>query len=176
LIGEIRVATQYPENDNWQLLDKIKKLKDRNEELEKAIRVHRDARGDDRCFKDDDLLYGVLPEGRVQLKEFTPEEKDILMARCSRYWDTRQYPCNMGKVHEWGNVARQGLYRHYKGRLYLVYGVAVHSETCEHLVVYRPLYGNFRLTVRPESMFVEEVDMPEYNYKGPRFEFISEMF
>ena len=74
------------------------------------------------------------------------------------------------------SLIKQGLYRHYKGNLYLVQGVAVHSETYERLVVYRPLYGSFRLTVRPESMFLEEVDMPEYNYRGPRFQFLREMF
>ncbi len=50
-----------------------------------------------------------------------------------------------------------GRYRHYKGGLYEVYGVARHSETHEALVVYRPLYGEGALWVRPFSMFVETV-------------------
>ncbi len=144
--------------------------------LREAIRNHRDQRGDDRCWADDEALYGVLPEGHDPLKAFSREEKEVLMARCSRYWDTRRYPANCGKNHEWGSVARQGLYRHFKGKLYLVHGVARHSETGERLVVYRPLYGSFELMVRPEIMFVEEVDKPENNYKGPRFQFVSEMF
>ena len=144
--------------------------------LRRAIRGHRDQCGDDRCWADDDVLYQSLPEGSCPLKAFAPQEKAVLMARCSRYWDTRFYPANAGKNHEWGSVARQGLYRHYKGGLYLVHGVAKHSETGERLVVYRPLYGSFELMARPEIMFTEEVDRPEYRYHGPRFQFVSEMF
>jgi len=50
-----------------------------------------------------------------------------------------------------------GRYRHYKGRDYDVVGVARHSETLEAVVVYRPLYGEGALWVRPYAMFVETV-------------------
>lgn len=50
-----------------------------------------------------------------------------------------------------------GRYRHYKGNYYEVIGTARHSETDERLVVYRPLYGERGLWVRPEAMFEEEV-------------------
>lgn len=50
-----------------------------------------------------------------------------------------------------------GRYRHYKGGLYEVIGVARHSETHEPLVVYRPLYGEGALWVRPYAMFVGTV-------------------
>lgn len=50
-----------------------------------------------------------------------------------------------------------GIYRHYKGKLYEVIGVAQHSETLEQLVVYRTLYGNFDLWVRPLAMFTEHI-------------------
>lgn len=50
-----------------------------------------------------------------------------------------------------------GLYRHYKGNEYRVIDVATHSETREKLVVYRPLYGDFNLWVRPLEMFKEDV-------------------
>jgi hypothetical protein len=50
-----------------------------------------------------------------------------------------------------------GRYRHYKGHEYDVIGVARHSETRELLVVYRPLYGEKALWVRPVAMFVEDV-------------------
>jgi hypothetical protein len=53
---------------------------------------------------------------------------------------------------------RLGRYRHYKGGEYDVIGVARHSETHELLVVYRPLYNQTGLWVRPYSMFFEQVD------------------
>ncbi|MEM9255808.1 MAG: DUF1653 domain-containing protein [Pseudomonadota bacterium] len=54
---------------------------------------------------------------------------------------------------------RSGRYRHYKGGEYEVYGVATHSESGEVLVVYRPLYGERLLWVRPLNMFCEMVDV-----------------
>ena len=50
-----------------------------------------------------------------------------------------------------------GLYRHYKGNDYEVIAVARHSETLEPVVVYRALYGEGGLWVRPYAMFCEEV-------------------
>ncbi len=52
-----------------------------------------------------------------------------------------------------------GIYRHYKGKDYEVIGLARHSETEEWVVVYRPLYGDFGLWVRPYEMFVEKVTL-----------------
>lgn len=54
---------------------------------------------------------------------------------------------------------RNGRYRHYKGGEYQVYGIARHSESEEQLVVYRPLYGERSLWVRPLSMFIETVEV-----------------
>ncbi|HJT21555.1 MAG TPA: DUF1653 domain-containing protein [Nitrospira sp.] len=54
-------------------------------------------------------------------------------------------------------MIRSGRYRHYKGREYEVIGVARHSETEEEYVVYRALYGERGLWVRPRAMFEEEV-------------------
>ena len=50
-----------------------------------------------------------------------------------------------------------GVYVHYKGLRYQVIGVARHSETLEPLVVYRPLYGESGLWVRPHAMFIEQL-------------------
>lgn len=53
---------------------------------------------------------------------------------------------------------KPGRYRHFKGREYEVLGIARHSETEEDLVVYRALYGDFGLWVRPVSMWNETVE------------------
>ena len=50
-----------------------------------------------------------------------------------------------------------GIYKHYKGNLYKVLGIAKHSETLEDMVVYQALYGEYGLWVRPASMFEEMV-------------------
>ena len=50
-----------------------------------------------------------------------------------------------------------GRYKHYKGNYYEVIGLATHSETLEKLVVYRALYGEYGLWVRPLAMFLETV-------------------
>ncbi len=62
---------------------------------------------------------------------------------------------------------KPGIYRHFKGNLYELIGIAKHSETMEPMVVYRALYGEGGLWVRPAHMWFEQVDRPEY--QGPRF-------
>lgn len=52
-----------------------------------------------------------------------------------------------------------GRYRHYKGGEYTVIGTAIHSESGELLVVYRPEYGERKLWVRPLAMFLENVEV-----------------
>ncbi|MBL8808987.1 MAG: DUF1653 domain-containing protein [Planctomycetaceae bacterium] len=52
-----------------------------------------------------------------------------------------------------------GRYQHYKGKYYVVFGVARHSETEEELVVYRTDYGDKSLWVRPLAMFTETVEI-----------------
>lgn len=69
-----------------------------------------------------------------------------------------------------------GVYEHYKGKRYLVLGVARHSETQEYLVVYVPLYdtGSVNMAVRPLDMFIENVQDPsDPNNEVSRFRFIG---
>ena len=65
------------------------------------------------------------------------------------------------------HTVQPGRYRHYKGKDYEVIGVARHSETEEPLVVYRCLYGDHSLWVRPLPMFLETVDVA--GEQVPRF-------
>ena len=65
-----------------------------------------------------------------------------------------------------------GRYRHYRGGDYEVIGVARHSETLEPLVLYRPLYNQTGLWVRPHDMFFEQVEVDGQMW--PRFTLIAE--
>ncbi|MBV1883225.1 MAG: DUF1653 domain-containing protein [Pseudomonadales bacterium] len=64
-----------------------------------------------------------------------------------------------------------GKYKHYKGNVYDVLGVSTHSETLEKLVVYRPLYGEEALWVRPLQMFIESIEVGGVSI--PRFKKIT---
>ena len=55
-----------------------------------------------------------------------------------------------------------GVYRHFKGKMYQVVDVALHSETLEPYVVYRQLYGEGKMWIRPLEMFLEPVDRVKY--------------
>lgn len=68
-------------------------------------------------------------------------------------------------------IIPQGIYRHYKGNLYQVLHTAQHSETEESLVVYRCLYGEYDVWVRPLTMFTESVNINDKEV--PRFELIK---
>ena len=66
---------------------------------------------------------------------------------------------------------RPGIYQHYSGTMYLVQGTSRHSETLEELVVYRKLYGDYSLWVRPKALFEQNI---EHEGKSkPRFTFIK---
>ncbi len=70
---------------------------------------------------------------------------------------------------------KRGIYRHYKDKLYKVFGTVTHSESEEVMVLYAPLHqeaGSARLWVRPIAMFEEEVDTPAG--KVARFAFVGD--
>ncbi len=67
---------------------------------------------------------------------------------------------------------KAGIYRHYKNNLYQVIGVARHSETEEEHVVYRPLYGDRGLWIRPSAMFDETIEIDGNQVK--RFVLVEE--
>ena len=67
---------------------------------------------------------------------------------------------------------KKGKYRHFKGNEYEVIGFAKHSETCEDMVIYRALYGEKQIWVRPVSMWNETVG--RNGEICPRFAYIDE--
>lgn len=68
---------------------------------------------------------------------------------------------------------KTGIYRHYKGNLYQVLHIARHSEDEEWLVVYRALYGDYGVWVRPLVMFCESIEIDGKDV--PRFELMQEL-
>ena len=65
----------------------------------------------------------------------------------------------------------KGVYRHYKGNEYEVLEIGTHTETGERFVVYKALYGDGQIWLRPVSMFLKTVEVDETTL--PRFEIIS---
>ena len=69
-------------------------------------------------------------------------------------------------------MLKKGKYRHFKGREYEVLAIAKNSETLEDMVVYKALYGDSEIWVRPKSMWEETVIRDGREFK--RFEYIGE--
>ena len=65
----------------------------------------------------------------------------------------------------------KGIYRHFKGNYYLLEDIAVHSETREKYAVYRRLYGDLSLYIRPIDMFLSEVDHEKYPQVTQKYRF-----
>ena len=66
---------------------------------------------------------------------------------------------------------KPGIYKHYKGNDYQVLDIVTHSETMEKLVLYKPLYGEGALWVRPFEMFIETVLVDDEEL--PRFALVQ---
>lgn len=68
-------------------------------------------------------------------------------------------------------VKIKGIYKHFKGDYYLVEDIATHSETDEQYVIYRALYGENKLFVRPYDLFISEVDHQKYPNVKQKYRF-----
>lgn len=68
-------------------------------------------------------------------------------------------------------MMKKGIYKHYKGNLYELLHIAKHSETLEKMVVYKALYGEGEIWVRPASMWDEEIEKDGKKVK--RFELVE---
>ena len=76
------------------------------------------------------------------------------------------------ELEDYNQIIKPGKYKHYKGNMYEVIGVANHSETMEPVVVYQALYGEKGLWVRPAEMWFELVEVDGKQVR--RFEPVDE--
>ena len=68
-------------------------------------------------------------------------------------------------------VKIKGVYKHFKGDYYIVEDIGLFSETMEKCVIYRALYGDNQLYIRPYNMFISEVDHEKYPNVSQKYRF-----
>jgi hypothetical protein len=110
-----------------------------------------------------------------KLKEITiewcEENKIELLDDRPTPMDEPRLKLDKSKIRDLHSDIKPGKYRHYKGKEYEVIGIAKHSENLEEFVVYRALYGDGELWLRPREMFSEQITFE--GLKILRFEYIG---
>ena len=101
--------------------------------------------------------------GKIGAEDFSGHEKfesgEKVFEAYRGYYGDKVNENTIVKMIDFEVVLQCGAHRHYKGKEYAVLGVARHSETLEDMVVYRALYSDREVWVRPLAMFVEEVEV-----------------
>ena len=99
--------------------------------------------------------------GELRASSFKPVGQEVWFSDWSEY---KSLPLK----------TKKGVYKHYKGKLYELLYIAIHSETLENMVVYKALYGDGKIWVRPLSMWSEIITLPD-GEKTERFSYAGEV-
>ena len=118
--------------------------------------------------KDVDKPYNGTYQGEFDFKNSgiyhdipTPNVIKLNQELDGKLNDVKDIDWNKMRITE-RKILTNRVYRHFKGNLYLVLDIAIHSETKEKYIVYRSLYGDCQLFVRPYDMFISPVDKIKY--------------
>lgn len=115
-------------------------------------------RAEDGCIRYDYFWHGDIPNRVILLEAWDSLEKQKIHLQ-QHHMNTirhiREKYCESVSV----DLFPEGYYRHYKGNIYELMNIAMHSETLEPMVVYRALYGNRGIWVRPASMWNQTVEI-----------------
>ena len=103
-------------------------------------------------------------------RDGTETYEKILPAAKEEFLEKGFEQASMREIASRAGISAAGIYRHFKGNLYKVIALATHSEEEKPYVIYRQMYGDFALWVRPLDMFLETIERDGMRFK--RFQFL----